>query len=837
MLRFLWILIIAVITAPGWATNQLNLNDLKDWKIATAEDAIPAEKYAAQEFQQFIKQCAGFEMTISTKIVFGQKTVFIGQGSWLSDKKNEINLPVLGDEGLYIRINPDSIIITGGRPRGTLYGVYEFAEKYLGIRFLTFDHTYFPIKNKWIIPCEEHKYIPPFSFRWSYYKENSDYPEFAARQRINTTAPDKKLGGVTEQGLISHSLMAFLPVEKYGKDHPEYFALVDGKRLLEAGGGGPEPCVTNPEVIEIVANGVIAALDQNPNQKNISVSQNDNDLYCHCEKCEAINKREGTPMGSHLAFVNAVAERVEKKHPNVKIGTLAYWYTRKPPQTIKPRENVQIQLCSIECCTLHAIDDPKCEKNREFCHDMVEWGKICKDIWVWNYNTNFAFYDLPFPNLRSISKNVNYFLRNNTHGLFMQANGNSNTGEMCDLRNYVLSRCIWNPALDSWDVAEEFCRLHYGKSAKTIIEYLQFLHNLVEKTGCHPTCFPAPFEVGLNPRTTGKIFDYFTEALAKAENETVRNRVEKASLCSLRAVLETCGEFSVTNGTLRITYPEKFGDVAERYMALTKKYGETRAEEWENIDQYYTLLTKYTKTGLPAEQIENKTWKIILLPSQNGKVIEMEYKPAKRFVLGNPNYRCLRKFFDYMTMTEKSVEGELLNTPPEFSSKNTGSEIVLTKTLSNGSAYIRKIQLREEDPTQVFFAATITHQGNEPQVYQMKAQAQFCSDQTIAASRNIHAYYKDKDWECITTDSMQNNEITKEFPNLSGGQALFFNSDKRFGIIETFSPATIEKAAFHRDKNYPLAELNLQTKKVELKKGEQFELSYRVGFITKLPRK
>jgi len=66
--------------------------------------------------------------------------------------------------------------------------------------------------------------------------------------------------------------------------------------------------------------------------RNISVSQNDNSAYCHCEACEAVNTREGTPMGSHLALVNAVAEQVEKAFPNVKVGTLAYWYTRKAPK-------------------------------------------------------------------------------------------------------------------------------------------------------------------------------------------------------------------------------------------------------------------------------------------------------------------------------------------------------------------------------------------------------------------------------------------------------------------------------------------------------------------------
>ena len=79
--------------------------------------------------------------------------------------------------------------------------------------------------------------------------------------RNNTVAHEERLGGMTPQSLINHTLHRLLPVEEYGKEHPEYFALVDGERKLEIGGGGPEPCVTHPDVIEIVARNVIKKLD------------------------------------------------------------------------------------------------------------------------------------------------------------------------------------------------------------------------------------------------------------------------------------------------------------------------------------------------------------------------------------------------------------------------------------------------------------------------------------------------------------------------------------------------------------------------------------------------
>ena len=55
----------------------------------------------------------------------------------------------------------------------------------------------------------------------------------------NAFEKDEKYGGVCDMQFVVHSFYRQLPVETYGKEHPEYFAEVGGKRLLEAYGGGP----------------------------------------------------------------------------------------------------------------------------------------------------------------------------------------------------------------------------------------------------------------------------------------------------------------------------------------------------------------------------------------------------------------------------------------------------------------------------------------------------------------------------------------------------------------------------------------------------------------------
>ena len=169
------------------------------------------------------------------------------------------------------------------------------------MRFLTADHTHVPkLQTKAPVGPLDRTYEPPFSFRWSYYGETNRSPMLAARLRVNTVEGDAKYGGKTGQSLISHSFGSQIPTAKYGKEHPEYFALRGGKRLSDVRDdwSQSQPCLTNPDVLRIVKEAVLAELKAHPERENISVSQNDNAAHCLCPKCKAIDDREGTPMGT-----------------------------------------------------------------------------------------------------------------------------------------------------------------------------------------------------------------------------------------------------------------------------------------------------------------------------------------------------------------------------------------------------------------------------------------------------------------------------------------------------------------------------------------------------------
>ncbi len=431
--------------APSFAVN---LADLEGWDIVLSGEPLESEVYAAEELQRFLAEATGRELPIVRETKGDKNHVFVGPSEAMRASGAAFDTSHLGEEDLRIVVRGENIAIAGGGPRGTLYGVYTFLEDYLGVRFLTPDHTHVPkITEDLVLDDVDYSYHPPLSFRWSNYGETNRNPAFAARMRCNTIPKDAKYGGITPRRLISHSFHRQLPTSRYGKEHPEYFTLRDGKRLWDVKNDSrhTEPCKSNPEVIRIITESVLEELAANPERSNISVSQNDNHLYCQCEKCAVLDAGAESHMGSHLALVNAVADAVAEKYPGVDVGTLAYVYTRKPPVGIRPRPNVQIQLCSIECSQVYPIDDPSCARNEAFCEDLIGWGEICDDICIWTYNTNFHNYLLPCPNLRNIEPNIRLFVKHGVKGVFMQGPGNAVGGDFSGLRNYMTSRLLWNP--------------------------------------------------------------------------------------------------------------------------------------------------------------------------------------------------------------------------------------------------------------------------------------------------------------------------------------------------------------------------------------------------------
>ncbi len=825
-----WILgpAFAITVVPSGVEGRPSLSAFAGTSIVCGVSATSAERRAAEEFRDLFRLATGSELPIIDSA--NGRGVFIGPDAVAQCLGGSARFS--GEEELRITIRPDAICIDGGRPRGTLYGVYEFFEEYVGARFLTFDHTYMPPDAaRRPLRVGVHTFNPPFAFRWPYYGETSRRPDFAARLRCNTVSDDAALGGRTGFRLVNHNIAYLVPPSKYAASHPEYYALVNGQRPTGSDGGGPQLCLTNPDVLDIVTEAVLEEIRKHPEARNINIAQMDNANYCTCPRCAELDEREGSHSGTMIAFVNAVAERIEKKHPDVLLGTFAYWYTRKPPKTLRAHRNVMVQLCSIECCDFHAIDDPSCALNRDFCNDMAVWKTKCDKVFIWHYNTNFSCYMLPFPNLRNIGRSVAYFAKNNGRGVFMQAAGNGFSTELSDLRNYVMARCLWKPGRDSRKEAMEFCRLHYAEAAGPIMAYLDEFHDHIGRKGLHPTCFSTESALGLDPATTRRIWDRFTEARRLARTEEVRQRVEKASLCAYRAALsQATSELTVAGGVARPASAEYGPDLLNAYHEMCRRFGATMESETVRTDAFVESLQALFG-GIRAVTIENDTWRVSALPASNGKIIEMFHKPTKRNVI-RPHRAFNRfRYEDWV----REGEGPGARSILAFDVEEVGADVVkMSLRTPDGTRFSRAIRLVGEA---VRIEGEATASVARPIDLWLHPEYDAATDK---GDPNVVAVYvRAPDW-------VQANKGWKDARPTPGSEALiagaapggafaYFNHREGFGVEQRFDTAQIGRLGLYWAPSRLQVNLEMFPARTALEAGETVRYWYEVRHLTKAP--
>jgi hypothetical protein len=569
-LRIAWFTIALIAWTKGNVMAQITLveNGKSDYRIVIPKDAIASEKYAAEELQRYLEKISGAKLPIVTDAekVFPQEIVLGLNNAHCKELFPAKRLPNLGTDGIFLSAYDEAVFIGGGQPRGVLYGVYAFLEEQLGVRWFTPEVEFVPKKKTITVGALGGVQIPAFDYREDFWRVMMRDGDFAARHRLNGhhyPLTEKHGGRRVVYHPFVHTFDHIIPPTEFQK-HPEFFSEINGTRVGERS----QLCLTNPDVLRIAKAKVREWIKQHPDASVFSVSQNDNQNYCRCANCRAVDEAEGTPCGTLLKFVNVVAEDIEKDFPDVRIDTLAYQYTRQRPKTVNPRPNVIMRLCSIECCFAHPLGKCPSDRNKKFLADMKSWQGV-PSLFVWDYTTNFRGYQQPFPNFDVLQENVKFFRAHGVTGLFEQGNYSMvGHGEMEPLRAYVLAKLLWNPDCDVEKHITEFLNGYYGKAAGKIREYMDLLHAQVRGKDVHTTIFDKPDAAYLTAEFLNGAEKIFDEAEKLAENDDVRFRIQVARLSVQYVLLAT----NRVQGDAR-------GKMLQQFAAVVRKAGITELQE------------------------------------------------------------------------------------------------------------------------------------------------------------------------------------------------------------------------------------------------------------------
>jgi hypothetical protein len=523
-------------------------NGKSDYRISLAANASESEKWAAKELQHWLMEISGVELPlVAEDSTFHGPQIFIGTPTFAPSGSSSSHFPTLTPSYLpssqsslsttepasqesfrYFNLGP-SIYITGGQQRGTMYGVFEFLERELGCRWYTPTVSIIPKRQELKFVWFDHAEKPGVRVRNDFYFEAFD-PTWAARNKMNGAMGYREQPGGIESYWSVHTFFPLMPPDEFYKKHPEYYSLIDGKRIFERA----QLCLSNPDVLRIMTDRIRKRMRESPEYLIYDVSQNDWYNPCQCDKCQAIAKEKGGESAVVIWFVNQVAEAIEKEFPDKFIGTLAYQYTRTPPKNISPRNNVVVRLCSIECCFAH--DFKSCPENKSFLEDLKGWSAIAPHMYIWDYVVNFGHYVMPYPNFRVLQSNIQSFRDNNAIGIMEQAAYQSRGGEFSELRAYLISKLLWNPECNTEAVINDFMSGYYGRAGKFIRQYFDLLHNRITPD-THIHLGLTPGDLIFSDDFVQQSYDLFREAIKVADNDDIVRRVE---MCSLPVLYLKC---------------------------------------------------------------------------------------------------------------------------------------------------------------------------------------------------------------------------------------------------------------------------------------------------------
>ncbi|MBQ0087011.1 MAG: DUF4838 domain-containing protein [Bacteroidales bacterium] len=503
-------------------------NGNSEYSIVVDPSAGESVQLAAVELQTWVEKVSGVTLPIvapdggaeGKRLVVGWNEV---SASLLPDEEE----PAASDDAVNWRSVRGDLVFWGGAKRGTLYSVYSFLEEELGCRWYSSKVSVAPGCARYAFKKISHREVPSIIVRDDLYYDVVNNPLFSGRLRNNHVPLQGRDGKLipfsSERFWGVHTFDMMVPQSAYFKSHPEYYSLRDGKRQK----GSTQLCLSKPDVLRITIESMRKVMRKNPDYLIYSLTQNDNFDYCECSECQAIADQYGGQSGLMIWFVNQVADALKEEFPDKYIGTFAYQYTRGVPKDIKPRENVVVRLCSIECCLIHNYDE--CEQNRAFLEDLQGWSAISPHLYIWDYTTAFTQYSLPVPNFRTAKPHIQDFVANKTIGMMEEGDYQTKCGEFNELKAYLLAKLMWNCEADTDAIIKDFTDGYYGPAGEFIREYIDFADRELRRPGFHMNCYPVLMDEVYSEKFIREATAIFARAKAAvAGSREYLERVESA---------------------------------------------------------------------------------------------------------------------------------------------------------------------------------------------------------------------------------------------------------------------------------------------------------------------
>lgn len=461
----------------------------------------PAAAKAAEELQKFLSEATGQQIPI-LKAPSSKGFALILGGNELLEKAG-LDLKKLPEEGYYIVRQGNKLFLAGQdsalnqikrlyiyHKRGTLSAAYDFLQRFAGVRF------YFPGKYGTIVPRRDGLYLPEKiriierpdrAMRTTYFGTSCRWHDDKVSFKAGLNLQQLRLRYSENAYPFCHGLNRLELVQRFGKTHPEFFALqTDGKRYITGNRPGfkGQLCFSSgvrEQIFQDAKKYFQGAKPQEVNGKHywseslafgrsFCVMPQDWMYWCNCEKCRKI-----APGGRDAAysdpkyrqaisdfmwqFTSEIAERLAKEGFDCVINQMAYSPYDKIPN-VKLAPNVQVQVA------VNGLGGDTFQDKRDM-EKMSSWAKkMGHPVMLWTYAQGKHMRK----NIPGIPPMMPRHLGNFLDRCAPYFDGGFFEAEtdhfiFSYLNFYLTSQKLWDSSLDTEKILTEHYALMFGKGA------------------------------------------------------------------------------------------------------------------------------------------------------------------------------------------------------------------------------------------------------------------------------------------------------------------------------------------------------------------------------------
>jgi len=492
---------------------------------------IPNDNKTIQEvavvLQRILEKISGAKIPIvveNTLDASSQHQTLVSLGATELAQKAGINAADLQPEGYRLRTVNNMLFITGNdrgkgvTVHGTRNGVYALLERHFGCRWLWAGELgeVYPRKSTLILNPINEQDEPALevhnlrnSYPGAFYNNASRLPNHqhkAALARLGRSEESfvqKTTGSGTwfEAMALGQSFNlqykhAYGTMwDKYGKTHPEYFALQpDGTRNQSAAPHQARLDVSNDALIKTIAADIIHRFEKDADLASLSISPNDGGPtgFCMCEVCRRLDPPNAPPVTLNLGdghrtdkyvslsdryvtFYAKIAEIVQKKFPDRKLGAYAYSAYKTPPLYATLPSNVIVGFVGLGYLG---------EEGRQ--NDLQNWDLWTRAASHLMLRPNALGDGLGFPVLypHRLGEDIRHCYQTGMMGGDFDSVQHNWAGQ--GLNYYVLAKLLWDPSQDIDALIKDYCDAGFGAASPAIQKYFSLQEKLTTQMAQNP---------------------------------------------------------------------------------------------------------------------------------------------------------------------------------------------------------------------------------------------------------------------------------------------------------------------------------------------------------------